>query len=124
MPLALRSASGTQGGKTSRKENMPKKRKYYETGFRLDRKEKEALRAKGLYVYSRRDNGKESTIEPNVAVDFMGTLVTNFPIPFRKRGPTAYVIYQGDSYLNSRNAQRVYDVKDLSRTRKKKGGGR
>lgn len=74
---------------------MPKKRKYYETGFRLDRKEKEVLRAKGLYVYSRRDNGKESTIEPNVAVDFMGTLVANFPIPFRKRRPTAYVIYQG-----------------------------
>lgn len=83
------------------RKNTPKKRKYYETGFRLDRKEKEVLRAKGFYVYSRRDNGKESTIEPNVAVDFMGTLVTNFPIPFRKRRPTAYVICQGDSYLNS-----------------------
>ena len=92
---------------------MPRKKRYFETGFRLRKAEKDALRAQGLHVYSRRDNGKESTIEPNVAVDFMGTLVTNFPIRFKKKGP--------DTYLKSVGAEEVHMVSALH-GRRKKGG--
>ena len=98
-----------------------KKKRYLETGFRLSAKRKEELRAQGLHVYSRRDNGKESTIEPNVAVDFMGTLVTNFPIRFKKKGPDAYTIWRGDTYLKSVGAEEVHDISLLNR---KKGGKR
>ena len=100
---------------------MPRKKRYFETGFRLRKAEKDALRAQGLHVYSRRDNGKESTIEPNVAVDFMGTLVTNFPIRFKKKGPDAYTIWRGDTYLKSVGAEEVHMVSALH-GRRKKGG--
>ena len=99
---------------------MPRKKRYFETGFRLRKAEKDALRAQGLHVYSRRDNGKESTIEPSVAVDFMGTLVTNFPIRFKKKGPSAYTVYNGDAYLKACGAERVYRVNDLKGKRRKK----
>ncbi len=88
-------------------------KKFFETGFRLTRAEKAKLEAKGLYVYSRRDNGKESTIEPSVAVDFLGTLITNFRIRFEKDGPNAYTIYDGDSYLESVGAEREYKLNEL-----------
>ena len=101
---------------------MPKKRRYFETGFRLRKAEKEALRAQGLHVYDRRDNGKESTIEPGVAVDFMGTLITNFKIPFKKKGPDAYTIWHGDSYLKKVKAEQVATVGALKAKKKKKGG--
>ncbi len=101
---------------------MPKKKRFFETGFRLKKAEKDALRAKGYHVYDRRDNGKDSTIEPSVAVDFLGTLVTNFKIPFKKRGPSAYTIYQGGAYLKACGAERVYRVDELKGRRK--GGKR
>lgn len=88
-------------------------KRFYETGFRLGKADRAELEAKGLYVYSRRDNGKESTIEPSVAVDFMGTLITNFPIGFETEGPNAYTIYDGDSYLESVGAERMYRLSDM-----------
>ena len=88
-------------------------KQYYETGFRLKRDQKEALRRKGLHVYSRRDNGRENTIEPSVAVDFMGTIVTNFPIEFPESGPSANTIYQGDTYLRQVKASPVRSIEDL-----------
>ena len=100
---------------------MPRKKRIFETGFRLRQAEKDALRAQGLHVYSRRDNGKESTIEPNVAVDFMGTIVTNFPIRFKKRGPDANTIWHGDSYLKAIGAEEVHMVSALHGKRKKGG---
>ena len=98
-----------------------RKRRYYETGFRLRKSEKDALRAQGLHVYSRRDNGKESTIEPSVAVDFMGTIVTNFPIRFKKKGPDANTIWHGDSFLKAKGAEQVYTIGALKGKRKKGG---
>ena len=99
---------------------MPRKKRYFETGFRLRKAEKDALRAQGLHVYDRRDNGRDSTIEPSVAVDFLGTLVTNFKIPFKKKGPSAYTVYNGDAYLKACGAERVYLVNDLKGKRRKK----
>ena len=99
---------------------MPRKRRFFETGFRLRKSEKDALRKQGYHVYDRRDNGKESTIEPNVAVDFMGTLITNFPIRFAKKGPNANTIWQGDSFLRSKGAEEVYTVGALKGKSQKK----
>lgn len=96
-------------GKTAKKEL-----RYFETGFRLRRAEKEALTAQGLHVYSRRDNGRENTIEPSVGVDFMGTIITNFPIKFKKSGPEAYTIYNGDTYLKDIGAKEVNMVSQLN----------
>lgn len=87
--------------------------RFYETGKRLTKADREALKAKGLYVYARRDNGREETIEPSVAVDFMGTLVTDFEIGFDTEGPSAYVIYDGNAYLKSVGATRVYNINEL-----------
>jgi len=99
---------------TAKKKTTKRTEKlYFETGFRLKRAEKEELQKKGLHVYSRRDNGKENTIEPNVGVDFMGTIITNFPINFKKTGPDAYTIYQGDTFLRDKKARQVFLVKDL-----------
>lgn len=88
-------------------------KKFYETGFRLNKADRAALEDMGLYVYSRRDNGKESTIEPSVIVDFLGTLVTNFEIGFEEEGPNAYTIYDGDSYLKSVGAEQAYKLDEL-----------
>lgn len=88
-------------------------KRFYETGFRLNKAERAELEAKGLYVYSRRDNGKESTIEPSVIVDFIGTLITNFEIGFEEEGPNAYTVYDGDSYLKSVGAERKYRLSEL-----------
>ena len=92
---------------------MTPKNKYLETGFRLTKDEKEFAIGKGLYVYERRDNGRQSTIEPHVAVDFMGTIVTNFPIDFPKEGPDAYTIWQGDDFLREMGAEEIYDIEEL-----------
>lgn len=89
-------------------------KRFYETGFRLKKAEKDALRAKDLYVFERRDCGRETSIEPRVIVDFLGTLVTNFPIRFQEKGPRAYVIYDGDGYLAFKKAKCVYDVAELA----------
>ena len=99
-----------------------KRKRFFETGFRLKREEKERLRKQGLHVYDRRDNGRESTIEPSVAVDFLGTIITNFPVKFKKTGPTAYVIYQGDTYLKNAGATRVYGIADLKGAKTQKKG--
>lgn len=87
--------------------------RFYETGFRLTKADRDALTDKGLYVYARRDNGREETIEPSVAVDFMGTLITDFEIKFETEGPSAYVIYDGNAYLKSVGATRVYNLDEL-----------
>lgn len=87
--------------------------KFYETGKRLTNADRKALTDKGLYVYARRDNGREETIEPSVAVDFMGTLVTDFEIGFETEGPSAYTIYDGNAYLKSVEATRVYNINEL-----------
>ena len=87
--------------------------KYYETGFRLSKDRKKALRGKGLYVYERRENGREDTIENHVAVDFMGTLITDFPIAFETKGPFAYVIWDGDTFLEAIGAEEVNRTDDL-----------
>ncbi|MBQ7243158.1 MAG: hypothetical protein IJS52_03035 [Bacilli bacterium] len=100
---------------------MPRKKRFFETGFRLKKAEKDALRAQGFHVYDRRDNGKDSTIEPSVAVDFLGTLVTNFPIRFPKKGPNAFTVWKGDAYLKACNAERVYRVDELKGKRRKGG---
>ena len=99
---------------------MPRKKRFFETGFRLRKDQKEQLRQQGFHVYDRRDNGKDSTIEPSVAVDFLGTLVTNFKIPFKKKGPSAYTVYNGDAYLKACGAERVYRVNDLKGKRRRK----
>lgn len=104
-----------------KKSKKPKARKlYYETGFRLKKDQKEEIRRRGLYVYDRRDNGRESTIEPSVGVDFMGTLITDFPVKMPKSGPSAYTVYQGDAYLKKAGAQRVYRLDDLKPKRGKR----
>lgn len=87
--------------------------RYFETGFRLKQADKDALLAQGLYVYERRDCGDETTIEPHVAVNFLGTIITNAPIAFKKRGPGAYVIFDGDAYLRRRRAKQVYRRDEL-----------
>ena len=102
-----------------KRKTAKKELRYFETGFRLRQAEKDALRAQGLHVYSRRDNGRENTIEPNVAVDFMGTIVTNFPIRFKKKGPDANTIWNGDSYLKDIGAKEVNMVSQLNAKAKK-----
>lgn len=99
---------------TPKRKAGKKELRYFETGFRLPRAEKEALTAQGLHVYSRRDAGRENTIEPSVAVDFMGTIITNFPIKFKKSGPEAYTIYDGDNYLKAVGAKQVNMVSQLN----------
>ena len=91
----------------------PKPKLFYETGARLKRVDREQLRAKGLHVYDRRDNGRDSTIEPSVAVDFLGTIVTDFPVRMPKKGPSAYVVYNGNAYLREVGAKRVGRIDDL-----------
>lgn len=98
---------------TAEKPSTKFKKMFFETGFRLKKDEKEALQKKGLHVYSRRDNGRKTTIEPSVAVDFMGTLVTNFPIRFPKTGPDANTIWDGDAYLSKSKAECVHKISDL-----------
>ena len=92
---------------------MPKTRKYFESGLRIRGEERETLRKQGLYIYDRREWGKDSTIEPSVAVDYLCTIVTNFRIDFKKKGPSAYVIDQGDEYLKTHNAHQVYSIDEL-----------
>lgn len=99
--------------KPKKTATKPRKKRYFETGFRLRKEDKENLRKRGFHVYDRRDNGREYTIEPSVGVDFMGTLITNFPIKLPKKGPSANTIYQGDTYLRKAGAERVYRVDDL-----------
>lgn len=99
---------------------MTPKNKYLETGFRLTKAERELFVGNGLYVYERRDNGRQSTIEPHVAVDFMGTIVTNFPIDFPKEGPEAYTILQGDDFLREIGAEPIYDMEELIKGEKSK----
>lgn len=95
-------------------------KQFYETSFRIKRDQKEELQKKGLHVYSRRDNGRDDTIEPSVAVDFVGSIITNFPIKFPKTGPSANMILRGNSYLKEKKAERVYRLDDLKPTRRKK----
>ncbi len=113
-------AATRTAAKPAKKAERKSQKYYFETGFHLRRAEKEALRAKGLQVYDRRDNGKETTIEPSVGVDFMGTLITNFKIPFKKKGPEAYTIYNGDAYLRDVKANRVYRVNEIPVRKKAK----
>lgn len=87
--------------------------KYLETSRRITKEGRAALKARRLYAYARRDNGRESTIEPSVAVDFIGSLITDFPIDFPKEGPSAYVIYDGDAYLKAIGARRVYSIAEF-----------
>ena len=87
--------------------------KYFQTGFRLSKADKANLKEDGLHVYERRDNGNDDTIEPSVLVDFMGTLITDFPIDFPVDGPSAYTIYDGNLYLESIGAKEVSKISEL-----------
>ena len=88
-------------------------KKFFETGFRLRKTEKDGLRARGLYVYDMRDCGRECSIEPSVAVDFLGTLITNFPIEFPTEGPLQGMVTDGYKYLRSVGAEEVYSRGEL-----------
>lgn len=92
--------------------------KYCELSRRVNKQEREELEAKGLHVYDRRDCGRvdhvwESTIERHVAVDFIGTLVTDFEVILPDRGPNAGVIYNGDAYLKVIGAQQVWRLEEM-----------
>ena len=87
---------------------------YKATGKRLTQAERANLLAKGLYIYDRRDCGREESIEPHVAVDYLETIITNFEINFPTEGPSAYVIYDGDAYLKSADARQVYSIEELT----------
>ncbi len=91
----------------------PKPKLFYETGARLRHADREQLRSKGLHVYDRRDNGRDLTIEPYVIVDFLGTIVTDFPVRMPKKGPSAHVVYNGNAYLRDVGAKRVDRIDDL-----------
>lgn len=86
---------------------------YFETGRRIGKAEREELRKRGLFVYYRRYNGKDETIEPSVAVDFIGSMVTDFKIKFKVAGPAAFVIFNGNEYLKEIGAIEVYSLDEL-----------
>ena len=115
----MKPAPKKQKKPAAKKKAYQRKKRFFETGFRLKKDQKEEIRRRGLYVYDRRDNGRESTIEPSVGVDFMGTLITDFPVRMPKSGPSAYTVYQGDTYLKKAGAQRVYRLDDLKPKRGK-----
>lgn len=60
---------------------------WHRTGFRLTVRKKKELRAHGFRVYEIREgyDGSEA-LENAVLVDFMGTVMTNFDVPFKEGG--------------------------------------
>lgn len=67
-------------------DNTPKQTKtntgkfYSILGDRINKKQKQNLRAKGIYAYDLRTNGNTSTVEHSVLVNHEGTLLTNFQV--------------------------------------------
>lgn len=90
-----------------------KEKLYYTTGFRLNKDERAAYEARGLHVYNLRERGREFTIEPTVGVDFLATIITNFPVEFPKAGPFAGIVFDGHRYLKSIGAREVCRCDDV-----------
>ena len=90
-------------------------KRFFETSFRLSRREAKDLTSKGLYVYARRLVDGQITIERNAGSNFLRTLITNFEIAFPKDGPLAGIILFGDRFLQDMKAEKVAKLSDVSR---------